>query len=107
MSRHHRRVPSKIGDVVGALADDVQPQSLLADVQRVWPEVAGPQFAKVAEPTAAARGVVTIACADALWAEELRMSEPALVDAFAARLGAGVVHKLRVQSVPSVGWLKK
>lgn len=107
MSRHRRRVPSKAGDVIGQLAATVQPQSLLGDVQRVWPRVAGDQVARVASPTGAARGVVTIACADAGWANEVSMLEPALLEAFATHLGAGVVHRLRVQVVPAVGWLKK
>ena len=107
MSRHRRSVPSQAGSVIGALSASVQPASLLADVQRAWPEVAGEALARVATPTGAARGTVTLTCEDALWAHELQLREEHLLEGFAARLGPGIVHRLRCQAVPAKGWVQK
>jgi predicted nucleic acid-binding Zn ribbon protein len=107
MSRHRRSVPSSVGQVIGALASEVQPASLLGDVQRVWPAIAGEALARVATPTAAARGTVTLACQDSLWAHELQLRERDFLEQFATRLGAGVVTKLRCQAVPTRQWAQK
>jgi predicted nucleic acid-binding Zn ribbon protein len=49
------------------------PAGLLARVQAVWPEVAGPALASEAEPASERAGKLTIACRSAVWAQELTL----------------------------------
>ena len=46
-----RRDPRPVGHAVAALADRLAPQTLLAEVQRVWGQAVGEVVAAQAEPT--------------------------------------------------------
>ena len=59
--------------------------TLLAEVQRAWPSAAGDAFAAQAQPVAERGGVVTVACASAVWAQELDLISERVVE----RLNAG------------------
>jgi predicted nucleic acid-binding Zn ribbon protein len=100
----HRRVPRDAGSAIGALADGLAPATLLGDVQRVWPAVAGPVIGAQATPTAARDGVVTVSAATAVWAQELDLMSEELVARLNAQLGAGVVRGVRVQATPARAW---
>ena len=52
------------------VADAVMPATLLAEVQRVWPDVAGPVFA-AAVPVSERGGEVVVRCGSAVLAQEL------------------------------------
>jgi len=84
-----------LAGAVDALAARVAPATLLADVQRIWPEVAGGLMAEQAEPVAEREGTVTLACSSSVWAQELELLGPGLVDAMNAALGAPRVTGLR------------
>ena len=77
------------------LADELAPQTLLADVQRAWPDVVGPSISAQAQPTAERGGVVTITCAASVWAQELDLMSVAILDRLNAALGSGVITRLR------------
>ena len=66
-----RRGPRPVGLALDALTDAIAPATLLAEVQRVWPQAAGERFARAAEPVSERDGVVTVACESAVWAQEL------------------------------------
>ena len=91
----YRRAVVPLADAVEALAARVAPATLLADVQRIWPEVAGGLMAGQAEPVAEREGTVTLACSSSVWAQELELLGPGLVDAMNAALGAPRVTGLR------------
>jgi predicted nucleic acid-binding Zn ribbon protein len=81
---------------------DAEPTTLLARVQAVWADVAGPGLAGSATPISERDGVVTVACESAVWAQELELLGPDLLtrfgDALAGEAGApvpGSVKKLR------------
>ena len=87
-----------------------EPATLLARVQAVWPDVAGPGLSGSAAPVSEREGVVTLACESAVWAQELELLGPDLLtrfgDALAAEPGrpaGAAVKKLRfvVGSVPN------
>jgi predicted nucleic acid-binding Zn ribbon protein len=78
----------------------VMPQTLLAEVQRAWPAVAGAQLAAVAEPVSERDGVVTVACGSAVWAQELDLLSERVVTALNDRLGRPAVHRLRALATP-------
>jgi predicted nucleic acid-binding Zn ribbon protein len=84
------------------IVKDAQPATLLARVQAVWGDVAGPGLSAAAAPVSEHDGVVTVACESAVWAQELELLGPDLLtrmgDALAGepgRPGAGAVKKLR------------
>jgi predicted nucleic acid-binding Zn ribbon protein len=100
----HRRGPRGASSAVGALVSGLAPATLLADVQRVWPDAAGPAIAAQATPTAARNGVVTVSAASSVWAQELELMSGELVTRVNAALGGDPVRSLRVQATPSRGW---
>ena len=51
---HYRRSPRSMQAALTVLADDLAPQTLLGDVQRVWSEVVGPSIAAESFPALAA-----------------------------------------------------
>ena len=99
-----RREPRPLGAAVAALADHLAPQTVLADVQRVWAAAVGEAVAAQADPTGERDGVLVITCASAVWAQELDLMGPDLVARLNALLGAPAVRALRCQAVAARGW---
>lgn len=86
-----KRLGSSLAKVVAARA----PQTLLAEVQMAWPEVAGPQISANAEPVSERDGAVTIACATGPWSQELEMIGDTLLERLSGALGEGRIERLR------------
>ena len=80
---------------LGALADDLAPQTLLGEVQRAWPATVGTSIAAEAQPTAERGGVVTVSCAASVWAQELDLMAPQIIRRLNEALPAGGVTGLR------------
>ena len=91
----YRRAAVPLARAVEDLAARVAPATLLADVQQAWPQVAGELMARQAEPVAEREGVVTLACSSSVWAQELDLLGPGLVDSLNGALGAPRVTGLR------------
>lgn len=91
----YRRAAVPLARAVEDLAARVAPATLLADVQRAWPQVAGELMAAQAEPVAEREGTVTLACSSSVWAQELELLGPGLVDGLNGALGAPRVTGLR------------
>jgi len=104
--RDRDRGPRKAGSSIARLADALAPQTLLADVQRAWPGAVGAGVAEQAEPTAAQGGVVTVTCRSSVWAAELDLLAPTLVDQLNAALGEPLVTALRCQAAPAARWAR-
>jgi predicted nucleic acid-binding Zn ribbon protein len=92
---HHRRSPRQLAEALEALADELAPETLLADVQRLWPAAVGPSIAAQAVPTAERGGVVTISCSASVWAQELDLMAPQIVARINSVLSRGAVQRLR------------
>jgi predicted nucleic acid-binding Zn ribbon protein len=92
---HHRRSPRSMEAALILLADELAPQTLLAEVQRAWPDVVGPSIAGQAQPTAERGGVVTIACSASVWAQELDLMSVAILERLNQALPSGAVSRLR------------
>jgi predicted nucleic acid-binding Zn ribbon protein len=97
-----RLAPRALSVALGSVVQAAQPATLLARVQAVWPEVAGPGLAATATPVSERGGVVTVACESAVWAQELELLGPDLLTRFGealaadrARAAPGSVKKLR------------
>jgi predicted nucleic acid-binding Zn ribbon protein len=95
-----RSGPRSVGFALDALCDRLAPATLLAEVQRAWEEAAGAAFAAQAEPVAERDGVVTVACASAVWAQELDLLSERVVGRLNEVLGRSAVRALRVQARP-------
>ena len=92
-----RRSPRPIDFALEALADTLEPPTLLAAVQRAWPDVAG-AFAKASEPVSERGGVVTVACDSSVLAAELDLMSEMVIARLNAALGRDAVRRLRTQA---------
>jgi predicted nucleic acid-binding Zn ribbon protein len=84
---------------LNALADELEPATLLAEVQRAWPSTVGPAIAAQAQPTSERAGVVTVACSASVWAQELDLMAPQLIEGLNRALSPGSVKRLRCIAV--------
>ena len=101
-----RLAPRPISLALEGVVDGVEPATLLARVQAVWPAVAGPALSPWAAPTGEREGVLTVTCESAVWAHELELLGPDLLERLKAATdpsGAGELRSLRfrVGSVPN------
>jgi predicted nucleic acid-binding Zn ribbon protein len=102
-----RRAPRAAASAIQTLADALAPQTLLAEVQRVWPATVGELVAAHATPTGERDGTLVVSCDAAVWAQELDLMGPELVERLNAALGAGKVRALRCQAAPARGWARE
>jgi predicted nucleic acid-binding Zn ribbon protein len=103
MARSYRASPRTLGGAFERLADDLAPQTLLAEVQRVWPATVGTAIAAEAEPTSERAGVVTISCSASVWAQELDLMAPRIIPRLNAALERGQLQRLRCVAVGHTG----
>ena len=95
-----RSTPRSLAPALERVADRVMPATLLAEVQRAWPEAAGPALAAAAEPVSERDGVVTIACGSGVWAQELDLLSERVCRALNERIGRDAVKRLRPVATP-------
>ena len=96
-----RRGPRPVAHALDSVTAAIAPATLLAEVQRAWPQVAGERFARAAEPVAERDGVVTVACESAVWAQELDLLSERVAQALNDRLGRPAVRRLRATASPA------
>jgi predicted nucleic acid-binding Zn ribbon protein len=82
------------------MRDELAPDSLLARVQQVWPEAVGESIAAEARPSAERGGVLTISCSASVWAQELDLMGPTILEHLNTALGGSQIERLRCVSVP-------
>jgi predicted nucleic acid-binding Zn ribbon protein len=90
-----RPAPRALSSALEGVVREVAPDTLLARVQGVWTEVAGPRLADAAAPVSERDGVVTVACQSGVWAQELELLSPDLLGGLERALGGRFVTKLR------------
>jgi predicted nucleic acid-binding Zn ribbon protein len=93
-----RRALHPITRALDAVTTRLAPATLLAEVQRAWPEAAGEAFAPHSEPWAERDGEVTVACPQAVRAQELDLMSELVVERLNQALGRPAVQRLRVQA---------
>ena len=96
-------MPRRLGVALERLTAELAPATLLAEVQRVWEPVAGEAFAGRCVPDGERGGVVTVACASAVLAQELDLLSELVVGRLNERLGRPAVRGLRPQARPPRG----
>ena len=93
-----RRGPRPVSHALDALTATLAPATLLAEVQRAWPEAAGDAFHEHGTPFRERDGDVYVACPEAVWAQELDLMSELVVERLNQALGRPAVRRLRVQA---------
>jgi predicted nucleic acid-binding Zn ribbon protein len=96
----YRRSPRPLSLAVDRIRDELEPESLLAEVQRAWPSAVGAAIAGEAQPTSERSGVVTVSCSASVWAQELDLMAPAILERLNQLLRSGRVSRLRCVALP-------
>ncbi len=96
-----RSGPRPMSSAFDSLRDQLAPDSVLAEVQRAWPDAVGEAIAAEASPTAERGGVVTVSCSASVWAQELDLMGTTIVERLNACLRRGRVERLRCVAVPA------
>ena len=68
-----RNAPEPFAQVLRDAVGEAAPDTLLARVQALWPEVAGAAIAAESAPASEREGTVTVECSGAVWAQELTL----------------------------------
>jgi predicted nucleic acid-binding Zn ribbon protein len=89
------REPRQIAGALARVTAKVAPATTIARLQGCWEAVAGPVIAAEAEPVSERSGVVTVACRSAVWAGELELLAPGLIERLNEALEAPAVSSLR------------
>jgi len=79
--------PRKLGGALEHLISEQSPQTLLAVVQGAWLKACGPAIAANSEPVSERDGVVTVACENGMWAQELELMGEELKPRIEALIG--------------------
>ena len=98
-----RRSPRPLGPAVDALARRLRPATTLGAVQEAWEAAVGPAIAGQARPIGEHEGKLTVLCSSSVWAQEVELLGPALLEALNRTLdceGAPRVHALRCTATP-------
>lgn len=93
-----RRAPRRLAEALAPVTARLEPASTLAAVQRCWSDVAGPAIAAHATPLAERDGVLHVVCSEAVWASELELMGPSLVEALNAAIGRPALRSLRARA---------
>jgi predicted nucleic acid-binding Zn ribbon protein len=100
----YRRAPRRATLALDEIRAELEPATLLAEVQRVWREAVGAAIALEAQPSAERRGVVTVSCSASVWAQELDLMAPAILERLNELLdqgGGSQLTRLRCVTLPS------
>jgi hypothetical protein len=93
-----RRALAPVARALDGLTAALAPATLLAEVQRAWPEAAGAAFAAHSEPWAEHDGELLVACPEAVRAQELDLMSEMVVERLNRALGRPAIRRLRVQA---------
>lgn len=91
----HRRSPRSVLHALAPLQASVAPQTLLAEVQAAWPAAVGDLVAREARPMSERAGTLTVACAAAVWAQELELISETVIARLNPGLTQGAITDLR------------
>ena len=95
-----RRAPRPISLAIERVQGELAPDTLLAQVQSAWREAVGSAIAAQATPTSERGGVLTVSCSASVWAQELDLMSPAILERLNERLGESRITRLRCVATP-------
>lgn len=90
-----RRGPRPLAIALDAMRYELAPETLLAEVQRVWHETVGEAISAEAKPTAQRAGVLTVSCSSSAWAQELDLMAAEIIERVNRALRRGEITRLR------------
>jgi predicted nucleic acid-binding Zn ribbon protein len=90
-----RTAPRPIALAVSAVRERLEPATPLAAVQRAWSQAVGEAVAREAQPVSERAGVVTVACRSGVWAQELDLMAPDVIERLNEAAGGPLVRGLR------------
>jgi predicted nucleic acid-binding Zn ribbon protein len=90
-----RRAPRALAAALAEVTADLAPATTLARVQGAWNDALGDALSGEAQPVSEREGVITVTCRSSVWAQELEMLGPELVERLNAALGGPAVRGLR------------
>ncbi len=93
-----RRAPRPIATALAAFTAGLEPATVLAGVQAVWAASVGEAIAAHAPPVAEHGGVLEVACDESVWAAELDLMGPDVVDLLNASLQRPAISALRCRT---------
>jgi predicted nucleic acid-binding Zn ribbon protein len=93
-----RFAPRPLSFALEGLTAALAPATSLARVQQVWEQALGARIAEAGNPISEHDGVLTVVCADSVWAAELELMGPELVGRLNTALGAETIRKLRCRT---------
>ena len=93
-----RPSPRPLSLALDGLTAALAPATTLARVQQAWEQAVGAVIAEAGRPTAERDGLLTITCADAVWAAELDLMSSELVERLNETLGGELIRKLRCRT---------
>lgn len=96
----YRRSPRPLALALDHMREELAPDTLLAEVQRAWPHAVGETIAAEATPTSERGGVVTVSCTASVWAQELDLMAPVLLERLNRWLRRGQVSRMRCVALP-------
>lgn len=96
----HRRSPRPLAIALDPARVQWAPTTVLAEVQSAWLGAVGPAIAAEARPSSERAGVLTVSCSAAVWAQELDLMGPAILDRLNAGIRRGHLKRLRCVAAP-------
>jgi predicted nucleic acid-binding Zn ribbon protein len=93
-----RLAPRPFSLALESLTTALAPATTLARAQQAWEQAVGAVIAQASSPTAERDGVLTVICADAVWAAELDLMSSELVAGLNRALGEELIARLRCRS---------
>lgn len=95
-----RSSPRRLALALASAQGRWEPESVLAEAQRAWAGVVGEVIAGQAVPTGERGGTLTISCAASVWAQELDLMGPDIVERLNQQLERGRIVRLRCVTRP-------
>jgi predicted nucleic acid-binding Zn ribbon protein len=100
----HRRSLRPLAVALEDVRDELTPATTLAAVQRAWAEAVGPTIAAEATPTSERGGIVTVSCSASVWAHELDLMSPVILERLNGMLNGAAIARLRCVALPPREW---
>jgi predicted nucleic acid-binding Zn ribbon protein len=93
-----RSAPRPVAVSLERITAGLAPATLIAEVQRAWPEAAGEAFAATCTPASERAGTVWVDCESAVWAQELDLLSERVLERLNRLVGDGRVTRLRART---------
>jgi predicted nucleic acid-binding Zn ribbon protein len=97
-----RRSPRPLTSALDELQAELVPRTLLAEAQSAWRTAVGEAIAEHAQPVSERGGVLTIGCAASVWAQELDLMAPSIIERLNAAVGHPEITRIRCVTTPPV-----